>query len=156
MASTEPQGSKVQYQIVICTSVTQAIPRLLQCACLLTTVEVMRSINPISCINRSLHPLPLRPVPTCSVVVGDAVACSSALLTTYSRTCGLHSARTPRATTQLSSGASEHETLAQAARLTLEVQKSKFIATAFPVATGNQALECIRSASDPSASHNCW
>ncbi|KAL6759611.1 ribosomal protein S5 domain 2-type protein [Haematococcus lacustris] len=50
----------------------------------------------------------------------------------------------------------EYTSLSQAARLEAEVKKSKFIVTAWPVSSSKQALQCIRDASDPSASHNCW
>lgn len=37
-----------------------------------------------------------------------------------------------------------------------EVKKSKFIVHAWPVSSSAQAMELIRGASDPSASHNCF
>ncbi|GLC69687.1 hypothetical protein PLESTF_000864800 [Pleodorina starrii] len=37
-----------------------------------------------------------------------------------------------------------------------EVKKSKFVVHAWPVSSSSEALSLIRSASDPSASHNCF
>jgi uncharacterized YigZ family protein len=37
-----------------------------------------------------------------------------------------------------------------------EIRKSRFLAQAAPVATAAQALDFLREASDPAATHNCW
>jgi uncharacterized YigZ family protein len=37
-----------------------------------------------------------------------------------------------------------------------EIRKSRFLAQAAPVATAAQALDFLREASDPTATHNCW
>jgi len=38
-----------------------------------------------------------------------------------------------------------------------QIKKSSFVVTAWPLTgTGKQALELIRSVSDPDATHNCW
>ena len=39
-----------------------------------------------------------------------------------------------------------------------QIKKSSFVVTAWPLdrGTGKQALEFIRSVSDPDATHNCW
>ncbi|MEW5299309.1 MAG: hypothetical protein WDW38_003396 [Sanguina aurantia] len=47
-------------------------------------------------------------------------------------------------------------TLQQATRDLLEVKKSKFIVTAFPVATPAEAQAFFASYKDTAASHNCW
>ncbi|KAG1663829.1 hypothetical protein FOA52_013394 [Chlamydomonas sp. UWO 241] len=49
-----------------------------------------------------------------------------------------------------------YTTLAQASTMTVEVKKSKFIVTAWPVASPSHAMEVMTAASDPSATHNCW
>eukprot|EP00775_Hariotina_reticulata_P004488 gene4488-4741_t len=51
---------------------------------------------------------------------------------------------------------SRYWTLAEPYTLEVEVKKSQFIATAWPVTSPAQALQFIESAADPSASHNCW
>ncbi|KAG2421963.1 hypothetical protein HYH02_015569, partial [Chlamydomonas schloesseri] len=38
----------------------------------------------------------------------------------------------------------------------MEVKKSKFVVRAWPVSSGSEALELIKEASDPGASHNCF
>eukprot|EP00878_Enallax_costatus_P005693 GHUV01005970.1.p1 GENE.GHUV01005970.1~~GHUV01005970.1.p1 ORF type:complete len:262 (+),score=81.30 GHUV01005970.1:149-934(+) len=47
-------------------------------------------------------------------------------------------------------------TLAEPYTLEVEVKKSQFIATAWPVTSAAEALAKIHEASDPSATHNCW
>jgi uncharacterized YigZ family protein len=47
-------------------------------------------------------------------------------------------------------------TLAKPCRHQEEIKKSRFLALAAPVASGEQALAFIREASDPAATHNCW
>lgn len=47
-------------------------------------------------------------------------------------------------------------TLAQPCRHQDEIKKSRFLALAAPVASGEQALAFIREVSDPAATHNCW
>ena len=47
-------------------------------------------------------------------------------------------------------------TLAQPARLELEIKHSRFIALACPVQTPEQALAFLRDAAVPEATHNCW
>jgi uncharacterized YigZ family protein len=37
-----------------------------------------------------------------------------------------------------------------------EIRKSRFLAQAAPVATAAQAVDFLREASDPAATHNCW
>ena len=49
-----------------------------------------------------------------------------------------------------------HLTLVQAAQIEVEVKKSRFTATAWPVSSAVQALQLIKEASDPKASHNCY
>ncbi len=38
----------------------------------------------------------------------------------------------------------------------VQVKKSKFLATAWPCSTGARALQLIKAASDAGANHNCW
>jgi len=47
-------------------------------------------------------------------------------------------------------------TLAKPCRHQEEIKKSRFLALAAPVASGEQALTFIREVSDPAATHNCW
>ncbi|GBF98226.1 hypothetical protein Rsub_11046 [Raphidocelis subcapitata] len=53
-------------------------------------------------------------------------------------------------------GASGYWTIEQETHLEVEVKKSRFIVTAWPVQSGEQAMRLIADASDPSASHSCW
>ena len=52
--------------------------------------------------------------------------------------------------------APDAETLAAPAAIVNEVKKSKFVATAAPVASVDEARELIAMVSEPDASHNCW
>ncbi|KAI8472303.1 MAG: hypothetical protein J3K34DRAFT_519915 [Monoraphidium minutum] len=47
-------------------------------------------------------------------------------------------------------------TIEQETSLEVEVKKSRFLATAWPVQSGEEAMRLIQGASDPSASHNCF
>ena len=47
-------------------------------------------------------------------------------------------------------------TLAQPCRHQEEIKKSRFLAQAAPVDSGEQALAFVREVSDPAATHNCW
>ncbi|OHC46929.1 IMPACT family protein [Rhodanobacter soli] len=47
-------------------------------------------------------------------------------------------------------------TLAQPCRHQEEIRKSRFLALAAPVESGEQALAFVREAGDPTATHNCW
>lgn len=49
-----------------------------------------------------------------------------------------------------------YETVSEKHSNTLEVKRSKFIATVWPVKSAEQALKTFAEASDPAASHNCW
>lgn len=40
--------------------------------------------------------------------------------------------------------------------MTVEVKRSKFVTTAWPIDSADQALQLIQSSADPTASHNCW
>jgi uncharacterized YigZ family protein len=46
--------------------------------------------------------------------------------------------------------------LTERCRHSEEIRKSRFLAQAAPVATAAQALDFLREASDPAATHNCW
>lgn len=47
-------------------------------------------------------------------------------------------------------------TLARAARLEVEVRKSRFLAQAAPVASPDEAMAFLSEVGDPAATHNCW
>jgi uncharacterized YigZ family protein len=47
-------------------------------------------------------------------------------------------------------------TLAQPCRHQEEIKKSRFLALAAPVNSGEQALAFVHEVSDPAATHNCW
>lgn len=47
-------------------------------------------------------------------------------------------------------------TLSEPHTFTLEVKKSKFITTAWPVQAPSEAMELVQAHGDPSASHNCF
>lgn len=47
-------------------------------------------------------------------------------------------------------------TLTATCRHEEEIKKSRFLAIAGPVASGEQALGFVRDVSDPDATHNCW
>ncbi len=47
-------------------------------------------------------------------------------------------------------------TLVQRCRHQEEIKKSRFLAQAAPVSSGEQALAFLREVSDPAATHNCW
>lgn len=47
-------------------------------------------------------------------------------------------------------------TLVQRCRHQEEIRKSRFLAQAAPVSSGEQALAFLREVSDPAATHNCW
>ena len=47
-------------------------------------------------------------------------------------------------------------TLAQPCRHQEEIRKSRFLALAAPVESGEQALAFLREVGDPTATHNCW
>lgn len=49
-----------------------------------------------------------------------------------------------------------YRTLAAPHHVTVEVKKSKFITSAWPTSTPEEALQLVADASDPSASHNCF
>ncbi len=51
---------------------------------------------------------------------------------------------------------SAYTTLATPAFHTHEAKKSKFVATAWPVTSHDDAARLIATAADPAASHNCW
>lgn len=59
----------------------------------------------------------------------------------------------PRA---VAAAATPFTTLAAPVTETTEVKKSKFIATAWPVTSPDEALSKIKAAADPAASHNVW
>jgi putative IMPACT (imprinted ancient) family translation regulator len=63
---------------------------------------------------------------------------------------------TPRPGTSAGGARAAYTTLSAPHSLTLEVKKSKFVATAWPVASTEGALKLISGAGDPAASHNCW
>jgi uncharacterized YigZ family protein len=46
--------------------------------------------------------------------------------------------------------------LTERCRHSEEIRKSRFLAQAAPVATAAQAVDFLREASDPAATHNCW
>jgi uncharacterized YigZ family protein len=46
--------------------------------------------------------------------------------------------------------------LTERCRHSEEIRKSRFLAQAAPIATAVQALDFLREASDPAATHNCW
>lgn len=52
--------------------------------------------------------------------------------------------------------AHSYDTISENESSTLEVKRSKFIASAWPVTSAEQALRTITEGSDPAASHNCW
>lgn len=56
----------------------------------------------------------------------------------------------------LADARSSYETIAEKSSTTLEVKRSKFMATVWPVTSVEQALEAFKAAADPTASHNCW
>lgn len=47
-------------------------------------------------------------------------------------------------------------TLAQRCRHQEDIRKSRFLALAAPVDSAEQAMDFLREASDPAATHNCW
>jgi len=47
-------------------------------------------------------------------------------------------------------------TLAQRCRHQQEIRKSRFLALAAPIASGEEALAFLREVADPAATHNCW
>lgn len=47
-------------------------------------------------------------------------------------------------------------TLVQRCRHAQEIRKSRFLAIAAPVTSGQQALAFLREVADPAATHNCW
>lgn len=47
-------------------------------------------------------------------------------------------------------------TLAQRCRYQQEIRKSRFLALAAPIASGEEALAFLREVADPAATHNCW
>lgn len=47
-------------------------------------------------------------------------------------------------------------TLAGPCRHAQEIRKSRFLAQAAPVQTGEQALAFLRAVAEPAATHNCW
>ncbi|MGS0997071.1 IMPACT family protein [Rhodanobacter sp. UC4451_H18] len=47
-------------------------------------------------------------------------------------------------------------TLAARCRHQQEIRKSRFLALAAPVGSGEQALAFLREVADPAATHNCW
>ncbi len=47
-------------------------------------------------------------------------------------------------------------TLVQRCRHQQEIRKSRFLASAAPVSSAEQALAFLREAADPAATHNCW
>ena len=47
-------------------------------------------------------------------------------------------------------------TLAQPCRHQEEIRKSRFLATAAPVASAEQAKSFLREVAEPTATHNCW
>eukprot|EP00208_Stichococcus_sp_RCC1054_P000995 CAMPEP_0206142160 /NCGR_PEP_ID=MMETSP1473-20131121/15839_1 /ASSEMBLY_ACC=CAM_ASM_001109 /TAXON_ID=1461547 /ORGANISM="Stichococcus sp, Strain RCC1054" /LENGTH=219 /DNA_ID=CAMNT_0053537045 /DNA_START=336 /DNA_END=996 /DNA_ORIENTATION=- len=49
-----------------------------------------------------------------------------------------------------------YQTLAERYSVTVEVKRSKFVTTAWPIDSADQALQLIQSSADPTASHNCW
>ena len=48
------------------------------------------------------------------------------------------------------------ETLAGPVEFALEVKKSRFLARATPLESTEAALDWLKAASDPAATHNCW
>ena len=63
---------------------------------------------------------------------------------------------TRRHATAAVAAATPFTTLAAPVSETTEVKRSKFITTAWPVTSPDDALARIKAASDPSASHNVW
>ena len=47
-------------------------------------------------------------------------------------------------------------TLVQRCRHQEEIRKSRFLATAAPVASAEQAMSFLREVAEPTATHNCW
>lgn len=47
-------------------------------------------------------------------------------------------------------------TLVQRCRHQEEIKKSRFLAIAAPVSSGEQAMAFLREVADPAATHNCW
>lgn len=47
-------------------------------------------------------------------------------------------------------------TLVKRCRHQQEIRKSRFLAIAAPIASGEQALGFLREVADPTATHNCW
>ena len=47
-------------------------------------------------------------------------------------------------------------TLVQRCRHQQEIRKSRFLASAAPVSSAEQALAFVREVADPAATHNCW
>ena len=67
-----------------------------------------------------------------------------------------HPSASPRPGTAAGGARAAYTTLAAPAALTLEVKKSKFVTSAWPVASPEEGAALIAAAADPAASHNCW
>ncbi|KAK9812339.1 hypothetical protein WJX73_003355 [Symbiochloris irregularis] len=85
---------------------------------------------------------------------GRTLLCSTALRGTQHPAVRVLGCR-PYSTASAADG-SGHDSLAAAVSHTLEVKKSKFVASAWPVTDSSQALELLAKHKDDAASHNCW